>query len=234
MKRVWKSRGEQAGNFLDQVLLRRGVASAPEREIFFNPKYEQSFDPFLLKDMEKAVERVVRAVEKEEKITIYADYDADAVTAAAVLLRFFEQAGFKNADCYIPDRFSEGYGMNVESVETLRERGTNLIITVDCGINALEPVMKASQLGIDVVVTDHHRLTGPLPNACAVVNQHRPDDEYPFKDLTGVGVAFKLVQALAGRMKIKAGWEKWLLDLVAIGTVADCQSLLSENRIFVK
>ena len=224
-----------------------------QKRQFLDPRYEESHDPFLLTDMRAAVERVEKAFLGGEKITVYADYDADAVTAAAVLLRFFEKIGYGDVDYYIPDRFTEGYGMNVEAMEVLKQRGTNLIITVDCGINAFDSVVKARELGIDVIITDHHQLTGGIPAAVAVVNPHRPDDVYPFKDLTGVGVAFKLVQALtsviasgakqsrgkiasslASRNDITPGFEKWLLDLVAIGTVADCQSLLGENRIFVK
>src|SRR3989338_11101607 len=198
--------------------------------------------------MDRAVQRVLSAATSGEQITIYADYDADAVTAAAVIIRYLRRSGYDKVDYYIPDRFSEGYGMNADAIKTLAARGTKLIITVDCGINAVDAVDLATYLGMDVVITDHHQPIGPLPRAAAVVNPHRSDDEYPFKDLTGGGVAFKLVQGLiknkgdepaspasqGGGSAVPKGWEKWLLDLVAIGTGADCQSLLGENRIFVK
>ena len=226
---------------LESLFENRGLRSPEEVENFLDPRYERSFDPGQLRDMDAAVKRIGAAMAHGEQITIYADYDADAVTAAAVLIRFLRKAGHGRVDYYIPDRFSEGYGMNADAVKLLAKRGTKLIVTVDCGINAVDAVDIATYLGMDVIITDHHQVTGVLPRAAAVINPHRADDGYPFKDLTGVGVAFKLVQALVknskiqdSRFKIQDGWEKWLLDLVAIGTVADCQSLLGENRIFVK
>lgn len=217
------------------LLDNRGVAGA-EGADFFDPLYANSHNPFLLSDMDRAVTRIAKALEKKEKICVYADYDADAVTAAAVLLRFFQALGQTSASYYIPDRFAEGYGVSSDAISMLKARDTDLIITVDCGINAVEAVDLANSLGIDVIVTDHHQLTGQLPKAVGVINPHQPGDKYPYKDLTGAGVAFKLVQGLAQSKQhsINSGWEKWLLDLVAIGTVADCQSLLGENRIFVK
>ncbi|MDP3993495.1 MAG: single-stranded-DNA-specific exonuclease RecJ [bacterium] len=241
MKKIWQSRERVTDDVLGQLLHNRGLRDSKAIEDFLDPKYEKSFNPSLLKDMDKAVLRIASAVSAREKITVYADYDADAVTAAAVLLRFFQAAGYSNVNYYIPDRNTEGYGVNPEAVQFLADRGTKLVITVDCGINAFDSVTLANYLGMDVVITDHHQLErGAVPEAIAVIDPHRPDDNYPFKDLTGVGVAFKLVQALVRKLeienwklKIAAGWEKWLLDLVAIGTVADCQSLLGENRIFV-
>src|SRR3989344_7156242 len=137
-----------------------------------------------MRDRAIAVARICQAVEQNQKITVYADYDADAVTAAAVLLRFFQHFDYRNIDYYIPDRFAEGYGMNADAVKVLKDRGTNLIITVDCGINAVDSVNAANDLGIDVIITDHHQLTGKLPLALAVVNPHRPDCPSPCNDLT--------------------------------------------------
>lgn len=241
MQKIWKAKPKIEGDLLRQLLANRGLATPQEIEDFLEPRFERMHDPFLMRDMDKAVERILQALENQEQITIYADYDADGVTAAAVLLRFFQHLKYPKINYYIPDRFEESYGMNPEAVQALASQGAKLIITVDCGINAFDSVTKASELGVDVIVTDHHQLTGGVPSAVAVVNPHRPDDHYPFKDLTGVGVAFKLVQALIKKLKIKnskikilEGREKWLLDLVAIGTVADCQSLLGENRIIVK
>ena len=229
MKRAWKKKNNMSGGILDVLFANRGLTIAEDIGNFLDPKFEHVHDPLLMRDIDLAIARIQKAMEQNQKITVYADYDADAVTAAAVLLRFFQHLDYKNIDYYIPDRFSEGYGMNVEAVREIAARGTNLIITVDCGINAFDSVLEGSALGVDTIITDHHQLTGGIPAAIAVVNPHRPDDSYPFKHLTGVGVAFKLVQALT-----KDSWQKWLLDLVAIGTVADCQSLLGENRILVK
>ncbi len=215
-----------------KLLALRGFTEGEEIRDFLNPDYAKLTDPFRFKQMQKAVERVLSAAEKKEKITIYADYDADAITAASVVYLGLKKMGVV-ADYYIPDRFTEGYGMNVEAVKTIAANGTKLIITVDCGINAVEETLLAKTLGVDVIITDHHELTGELPNAYAVINPKNPQDEYPFQFLTGVGVAFKLIQALFSGQPALAGHEKWLLDLVAIGTVADCQSLTGENRILV-
>ncbi|MBI4050376.1 MAG: single-stranded-DNA-specific exonuclease RecJ [Candidatus Doudnabacteria bacterium] len=253
MRKLWKSKLKVTGGILDQLLANRGIGNPQSIADFLNPKYEALHDPFLLRDMDKAASRVKQALERQEQITIYADYDADAVTAAAVLIRFFRSLGHEKINYYIPNRYSEGYGVNAEAVAQIARGGTGLIITVDCGINANDSVKIAGSLGTDAIITDHHQPTGELPEAVAVVNPHREDDKYPFKDLTGVGVAFKLVQAIQNviaseakqsiRQEIASSqaprndnseWIKWLLDLVAIGTVADCQSLLGENRIFVK
>jgi len=269
-KRVWKIRSStNSESILGSLFAARGLGTDEDIKNFLDPQYADHHDPFLMRDMDRAVARIERAMKSDEQITVYADYDADAVTAAAVLLRFFQQLDYKNVDYYIPDRFTEGYGMNTEAVRILFDRGSKLIITVDCGINAFESVLTANELGLDVIITDHHQLTAGIPAAVAVVNPHRPDDSYPFKHLTGVGVAFKLVQALIksppplssplkptpkastllgdpgkgeefpslegrGSGRVMNGFEKWLLDLVAIGTIADCQSLLGENRILVK
>ena len=241
MKKLWKTRSEIPNeSVLGALFSSRQLTREDDIKRFLDPEYSDHHNAFLLTDMATAVSRLEKAIREQEQITIYADYDADAVTAAAVLLRFFSTLQYGKVDYYIPDRFSEGYGLNPDAMQTLFQRGTRLIITVDCGINAFEAVRQANEFGMDVIITDHHQLTGGgIPAAVAVVNPHRPDDNYPFKHLTGVGVAFKLVQALipslqATSYKLQAGFEKWFLDLVAIGTVADCQSLLGENRIFVK
>ncbi|OGE85072.1 MAG: single-stranded-DNA-specific exonuclease RecJ [Candidatus Doudnabacteria bacterium RIFCSPHIGHO2_02_FULL_46_11] len=235
-----------------QVLFNRNLKSREEIQFFLDPQYENTiYDPFLLPDMEKGIECTLDAIKNKQKLTIYADYDADAVTAAAVMIRALRALGAE-VDYYIPDRFAEGYGVNAEAIKEIAKRGTKLIITVDCGVTAVDEVEVAKSLGVDVVITDHHHVptssagsglrgAGPeiIPQAVAVINQQRPDSIYPFKDLTGVGVAFKFVQGLLSRAgdlrkDIPQGFEKWLLDLVAIGTVADCQSLMGENRILVK
>lgn len=242
MKKLWKVKNLAADqwpvlpgipNLVLKLLGLRGLFREEAISEFLNPDYAKLHDPFLFKDMAKAVERIRRAIEKKEKITIYADYDADAITAAAVLWLSFKKLGVI-ADYYIPDRFVEGYGINLDAVKAIANNGTKLIITVDCGINAVDEANVCRTLGVDLIITDHHELTGELPKALAIINPKNPFDKYPFGYLTGVGVAFKLVQALfqVSSLKIQ-GTEKWLLDLVALGTVADCQNLTGENRILV-
>src|SRR3989344_1375229 len=220
-----------------QLLHNRGLTKTSEIKKFLDPRNEELSSPFELTDMSKAVERILSAIKSKEKITIYADYDADAVTACAVLYYGLQAIGAQNVAYYIPDRFAEGYGVNKDAVEQIAASGAKLIITVDCGINSREEIDKARELGVDVVVTDHHHIIGDLPNASAVVNPKRNPERPDLQGLTGVGVAFKLVQGLLQQCKspkIAPQWEKWLLDLVALGTVADCQSLMGENRILVR
>ena len=248
MKRRWEIKqpsGQQPvmpeyPSFILKLLQLRGFYTEEEIQDFLNPDYSKLHDPFLFKEMQKAVKRVWDAQERKEKITIYADYDADAITAASVTYLTLKKIG-ADINCYIPDRFSEGYGMNTEAIKKLQADGTKLIITVDCGTNAVEEALLCRELGMDLIITDHHEKTGPLPDAFALINPKNPSDDYPFPYLTGVGVAFKFVQAMLSfaptlrseQSAVPAGWEKWLLDLVAIGTVADCQSLSGENRILV-
>lgn len=219
-----------------QLLANRGISQKKDIEKYFNADYEADiFDPFLFSDMGKAVERIARAKEKKEKIAIYGDYDADGVTATALLFETLEQLGFKKVIVYIPDRQLEGYGMNMDAVEFLHQEKVDLIITVDCGITSQEEVEKAGELKMDVIITDHHHVPQVLPRALAIINSNIKDCQYPEKNLAGVGVAFKLAQAMYKKMNPKEAEQlKWLLDLVAIGTVADCVPLLGENRVLVK
>lgn len=199
---------------------------------FLNPKYDNQHDPFLLPDMDKAVERLLEAHKKQEKITIYGDYDVDGVTSSALLLDAFEKFGFENVDFFLPDRFIDGYGISERAVEIIHERGTNLIVTVDCGSLNHEEIELANSFGVDVVVTDHHNIAEIQPNAVAVVNPQRPENQYPDANIfAGVGVAFKLAQALSKYLPgLESGHEKWLLDLVALGTVCDIVPMKGENR----
>lgn len=215
----------------EQILENRGI-SKENREAFLNPNYDNQHDPFLLPDMEKAVERLLIAHKQQEKITVYGDYDVDGVSASTVILTAFEKFGFKNVDYFLPDRFKDGYGMNERGVKILAERGTNLILTVDCGsLNHVE-IDFAKGFGIDTIVTDHHNIAKVQPNAVAVVNPRRPENQYPQAEkFAGVGVAFKLVQALQTKLEgLPKGQEKWLLDLVALGTVCDVMEQTIENR----
>ncbi|MFZ2836065.1 MAG: single-stranded-DNA-specific exonuclease RecJ [Candidatus Saccharimonadales bacterium] len=214
----------------DDILKARGLSDTT-RELFLSPSYEAKHDPFLLPDMDKAVERLVKARADQDKIMIYGDYDIDGLTATTVLLDAFESFGFTSVDAFIPNRFVEGYGLTIDAVEKIAATGAQLIVTVDCGSLSEKEIVRANELGIDVIVTDHHNVAPVQPPAIAVINPKRPDHQYPFIDLAGVGVAFKLVQALQTRLGgLEDGQEKWLLDLVALGTVCDVVTLVDENR----
>jgi single-stranded-DNA-specific exonuclease len=220
-------------SLFDRILAARGL-SVDLKAAFLSPEYSSAHDPFLLPDMNKAVERLVQARQRKDHITIYGDYDIDGLTATAVLLDAFKSFGFNHIDVFMPNRFVEGYGLTVEAVELIAASGTKLIITVDCGSQSKDEIIRANELGIDVIVTDHHNVALVQPPAVAIVNPKRLDCEYPFADLAGVGVAFKLLQALHTRLDgLSKGQEKWLLDLVALGTVCDIVPLVDENRLFV-
>jgi len=219
-----------------QLLYNRGLCTEEEIEKFLNPDYENDlYDPFLMKDMEQAVRRIKKAINQKEKIVIYGDYDVDGVTAVAILYKTLKALKAPYIDYYIPDRNKEGYGLNKEAISQLVEEKIDLIITVDCGITNYEEVELANKMGIETIITDHHLVVSNLPSALAILNPQRKDDRYPFKELAGVGVAFKLVQAL---LKTPDNhfepFLKWMMDLVALGTIADNVPLLDENRVFVK
>jgi len=218
-----------------QILSRRGYTTDEAIVEFLNPDYDTSLhDPFLLTDMEPAVERIVKAVKKGESIVIYGDYDIDGLTATSLMLDFLGGLGAKVTG-YIPDRFEEGYGINRQALAKLQKDGADLVISVDCGITSHSEAAWAKSHGLDLVITDHHAVPEQIPVAFAVINPKRPHDKYPFKDLAGVGVAFKLAQAIQTRLgKPAAGQEKWLLDLVALGTVCDVVTLVGENRVLVR
>ncbi len=228
-----------------QLLYNRGINDPDRAEWFLNPDYHNLYDPFLFAEMQTAVDRTWQAIQNQEKILVYGDYDADAVTANAVLQQTFRYLGV-DAQSYIPDRFTEGYGLNIEAFQKIKEMGVQLVITVDCGTNSVDVAEYCSQNGIDLIITDHHEITGATPQAFALVNPKNPAEQYPDDQITGVGVAYKFAKALLAQREnviaqkqipedeYQPEWDKWLLDLVAIGTVADCHSLLGENRILVK
>lgn len=220
---------------LQSILKARGLSTKEQQRAFLDPKYiDFKHDAFLLPDMQKAVDRLVLAKEKDQSVLIYGDYDIDGLTATTVLLDAFTAFGIK-VDAFIPNRFVEGYGLSMGAVEILAGRGAQLIVTVDCGSLSHKEIARANELGMDVIVTDHHSVAETMPDAVATINPKRPDHTYPFIDLAGVGVAFKLVQALQTRLKgLDEGQEKWLLDLVALGTVCDVVTLLDENRANVR
>lgn len=216
---------------VEAVLAARGLTDTKRRQTFLHPKYEETkHDPFLLPDMDKAVERLKQAQENKEKVVIYGDYDIDGLTASSVLLEAFTAFGITTT-VFIPNRFIEGYGLSSRAIETLAESGAQLIVTVDCGSLSHVEIARANELGVDVIVTDHHSVAETMPDAIATINPKRPDHDYPYIDLAGVGVAFKLVQALQTKLDgLPIGQEKWLLDLVALGTVCDVVELTGENR----
>ena len=216
----------------EQILTARGLTTRAAREAFLQPDYTKvKHDPFLLPDMEKAVARLKQAREQREKVVIYGDYDIDGLSATALLLDAFGKFGFEGVDAFIPNRFVEGYGMTMGAVDKVRDMGANLIVTVDTGSLCHAEIAYAASLGIDTVVTDHHNVAETPPPSVAAVNPKFPGHTYPFRDLCGAGVAFKLVQALQTELDgLPDGYEKWLLDLVALGTVCDIVTLADENR----
>ncbi|MBI5530175.1 MAG: single-stranded-DNA-specific exonuclease RecJ [Candidatus Doudnabacteria bacterium] len=258
-------------NLVKQLLYNRRFIDAASAGQFLNTAYENLHSPFLFQDMQKAVDRIWQGINNREKICIYGDYDADAVTANAVLQQTFKYLGVETSS-YIPDRFTEGYGVNLEAMEKIRDQGVKIIITVDCGTNSCDAAEFCKNNGIDFIITDHHEIIGPTPEAYALINPKNSADKYPYHEIVGVGVAFKLAcgilsdyKKVSGRLSSRplsrdpdesskldsgyprkhsdsgmtqkeyaGGFEKWLLDLVAIGTVADCHSLIGENRILVK
>lgn len=221
-----------------QLLVNRGLVDSGRASSFLHPDLSGLHDPFLMKDMDRAVERVSRALAAREPVAVYGDYDVDGTTSAALLCLFFREAGVEVTP-YIPDRQSEGYGLNADAVRKLAASGIKLIITVDCGSSNGAEIELASSLGVDVVVTDHHELSEDAPSAAAVLNPKQKGCRFPFKGLAGVGVAFNFIMALRAELR-KKGWFKSAepnlkkyLDLVSIGTVADLVPLMDENRIFV-
>lgn len=211
---------------LASVLRARGADSPARARAYLSRSEDLLLDPFLLKDMDRAVARLQEAVERKERLAVYGDYDVDGITSASLLTSYFESLGL-HCETYIPDRLDEGYGINPQAIDSLKERGVSLIISVDCGITAFAETAYAKGLGMDIIITDHHQCPPLLPQAAAVVNPKRPDSVYPFTELAGVGVAFKLVCALEGE---SAAPLSRYADLVAVGTIADVMPLVGENR----
>lgn len=211
-----------------KVLLNRGLTDAADAKKFLDKDYDNFYSPKLLCDMDKAVERIERAIRDKEKVVVYGDYDVDGITSTALMVRYLRSRGLETSS-YIPDRQDEGYGINKAAVKKICDDKTTLMISVDTGITAFEETKYAKELGCDVIITDHHECKEELPEAVAVINPKRMDCEYPFKDLAGVGVAFKLICALENDSENEL-LDKYS-DLVALGTIADVVSLKDENRI---
>ncbi|MEA2006889.1 MAG: single-stranded-DNA-specific exonuclease RecJ [Patescibacteria group bacterium] len=218
-----------------KILVSRGVDSEKKRKEFLSPDYIRDLhDPFELDEMDKAIDLFLFAKEKGRKVCIYGDYDADGVTSSVLLSDFFSQIGV-DSFCYIPDRNKEGYSLNKGAIDKVLLDGAKMIISVDCGVSSVEEVKYAKQKGVKVIILDHHHVGDVLPNADAIVNPRKRNDRYKEKNLAGVGVVFKFVQAVASKIKdYDLEQLKWFLDLVAIGTVADCMALTGENRTLVK
>ncbi len=255
MSKQWKLKPKAPGEFFEkfpeiapitvQLLYNRDIVDPEIVQNFLDPQYDQLHSPFLFRDMQKAVERIWQAITNKEKVVVYSDYDADAVTANAVLQQTFRYLDYPIAS-YIPDRFTEGYGLNIEAFQKLLADGSTVVITVDCGTNSIDVADFCNQNGIDLIITDHHEITAATPQSFALINPKNPKDVYPEDQITGVGVAYKLASAILSQKdkvvsqknisqsEFVPGWDKWLLDLVAIGTVADCHSLMGENRILVR
>jgi single-stranded-DNA-specific exonuclease len=217
-----------------QMLWDRGLKTQKQIDEFFNPDYDQDLhDPFLLKDIEKTLKRIEKAAKKREKVAVFADYDADGICGAALLHEILNVYKIE-PETYIPDRNTEGYGLNLKAIEEIAKKNVKLILTIDCGVTDFEEVKLANKLGMEVIIIDHHEIPKNLPLAFAIINPKQKNCKYPFKQLSATGVAFKVVQAVRITKKLPVSWEKWLLDLVAIATITDSMLILGENRTLVK
>ena len=218
---------------LATLLVNREITTEEKITKFLNPKRSDFYNPFGMPDMEKAINRILKAIDNNEKIIIYGDYDVDGITSVAVLKSFLEERGL-DIGVYIPNRLNEGYGLNKDAVKNISENGYKLMITVDCGITAIEEVEYAKSLGIETIITDHHEPIEDLPNAVAVVDAKRKDNKYECRNLAGVGVVFKFIQALSIKMGLDEKEYLKYLDIVCIGTISDIVPLTDENRVIVK
>ena len=218
---------------LATILSNRGIVEEEQIEKFLNPKRNDFYDPYGMPDMKITVERIIKAIENQEKTIIYGDYDVDGITSVTVLKSFLKERGL-DVGVYIPNRLDEGYGLNKTAVEKIAQEGYTLMITVDCGISAIEEVQYANELGIETLITDHHEPGEEIPKALAVVDAKRKDNKYQCRNLAGVGVVFKLIQAISMRLGLEEKEYLKYLDIVCIGTISDIVPLTDENRVIVK
>ena len=214
-----------------ELLNKRGVSEEKDILEFLSEKPKKTYDPFLLLNMEAGVDLILSTIKNKDNICIYGDYDADGITSAAVMLEILSHLTDR-LEYYIPSRFDEGYGLNKEAIEKIKNRGCKLIITVDCGSVSFEEVELAKELDLDIIITDHHNLTDKIPD-CLLINPKQKNCKYPFKDLAGCGVAFKLAQAIQEKAGLPKVVLSDLLDLVGIGTIGDIVPLVDENRTLV-
>ena len=215
------------------ILVNRGITQKKDIDIFLNPTRKDFHNPYSMPDMEKAVNRILKAIDEKEKVIIYGDYDVDGITSITVLKKFLKERGL-DVGYYIPNRLDEGYGLNKDAIEKIAEEGYKLIITVDCGISGIEEIKFAYEKGMEVIVTDHHEPLEELPDALAVVDCKRKDNKYPFKNLAGCGVVFKLAQAISQRLNLDEKEYLKYLDIVCVGTISDIVPLVDENRVIAK
>lgn len=222
---------------VEHLLFHRGYKTEIEKKDFLSPDYDRhQHSPSLLKDMDKAVERILIAVKENQKTVIYSDYDTDGIPGAVLFHDFFKKIGYDNFFNYIPHRHDEGFGVHIDAINEFKKQGVDLVVTIDCGIADVASITHAQNIGIDVIITDHHMPGDIVPPAYAIVNPKQNECSYPEKMLCGSGVAFKLIQGLIATKKfpINEGWEKWLLDMVGIATLSDMVPLTGENRVFAK
>ena len=220
-------------DLIANILVKRNIVEDTEIKTFLEPTRSDFYDPFLLNDMEIAVNRIIKAIKNKESIIIYGDYDVDGITSISVLKQFLENRGIQVSQT-IPNRLDEGYGLNKDAIERIAEEKHTLMITVDCGISGIEEIEYANSLGIETIVTDHHEPLDILPNALAIIDPKRKDNKYPFNQLAGVGVVFKLIQAISKKLELDEKEYLKYLDLVAIGTISDIVPLIDENRVIAK
>ncbi len=220
-------------SLLAKVLVNRGIVDDEQIRVFLNPTRNDFYNPFLMPDMEIAVNRIIKAINNNEKVIIYGDYDVDGITSTTVLKKFLAERGLE-AGYYIPNRLEEGYGLNKDAIEDIINQKYTLIITVDCGISGVEEIELCNKFGIDTIITDHHEQLEELPRALAVIDAKRKDNTYPFRGLAGCGVVFKLIQAIS--MKLGLDDKEYLkyLDIVCVGTISDIVPLVDENRVIAK
>jgi len=220
-------------SIIANILLDRNINNEEKIRSFFKSHWSDSYNPYLLKGMDKAVTRVIKAIQEKEKILIYGDYDVDGITSVSLLKIFLDLLG-GDVQYYIPDRLKDGYGLSDSGISKVAEQNATLLITVDCGIKAVQEINKARDKGIDTIICDHHEPGAVLPQATAILNPKQKECRYPFKELAGVGVAFKLIQGVNKYLNLEDEKSKQYLDLVALGTAADIVPLVDENRLFVK
>ena len=223
----------KVNQLLATILANRNILKEEDIRLFLNPTRNDFYNPFFITDMDIAVNRIIKAIENKENITIYGDYDVDGITSITVLKSFLNDIGVET-NTYIPNRLIEGYGLNKEAINKISKKGCNLMITVDCGISAIEEIEYANSLGIETIITDHHEAGNEIPKAIAVIDNKRKDSKYPFRELAGVGVVFKLIQAIGITLKLKEESYLKYLDIVCIGTISDIVPLVDENRVIAK
>lgn len=223
----------KVNQLLATILANRNILKEEDIRLFLNPTRNDFYNPFLITDMDIAVNRIIKAIENKENITIYGDYDVDGITSITVLKSFLNDIRVET-NTYIPNRLIEGYGLNKEAIDKISKKGCDLMITVDCGISAIEEIEYANSLGIETIITDHHEAGNEIPKAIAVIDNKRKDSKYPFRELAGVGVVFKLIQAIGITLKLKEESYLKYLDIVCIGTISDIVPLVDENRVIAK